>query len=326
MENQTEAKPPTRNEYANKEFWNSRFSEEQRYDWYITWKELKPYFEQLGIPADAAILNVGCGNSPITLEMWRDGLTNITNIDISDKAIQVMKQQAESQGIGGQWLEMDATKMSFESNSFDVVFDKGTLDALVCGDDKDIPLDLVREMFRVCKPGGSIFLITHSTPELRRKFLAQCLPEESAAIDYCQQSLCSEVNMVNIMRFVGGGKPLREVVRDPTLFTQVLLEMNKDNEESNKVGGDWRRYSWTEKGEIESGLLDLKKHELEKKKETEAKVAESKEETTEGTETTDKTGESKVEGEISEKKEVSKDAHRVPRQNYCFVYKINKLA
>ena len=33
------------------------------------------------------------------------------------------------------WLEMDVTKMTFEENLFDCVKDKGTLDAIMCGND-----------------------------------------------------------------------------------------------------------------------------------------------------------------------------------------------
>ena len=32
-----------------------------------------------------------------------------------------------------QYLAMDATKMQFKDNSFDIVIDKGTYDALACG-------------------------------------------------------------------------------------------------------------------------------------------------------------------------------------------------
>jgi ubiquinone/menaquinone biosynthesis C-methylase UbiE len=57
---------------------------------------------------------------------------------------------------------MDALSMQFESNSFDVVIDKGTLDALCCGSDYSMAEDLVREMLRVCKKEGSAWLITNS--------------------------------------------------------------------------------------------------------------------------------------------------------------------
>lgn len=293
----------TKPDYSNKEFWNQRFGAEEKYDWYITWKEFKPYLKAINLPPTGAILNVGSGNSPLPFDMWRDGLTNLTNIDISDKAIEVMKTQAESQGIGGTWQEMDATKMAFQSDTFDVVIDKGTLDALVCADDKTIPANLIKEMFRVVKPNGHVFLITHSSPELRREFLAECLPPHYCQLEYCQQSLCAEVNMVNILRTIGNGKPLREVVKDPELFKQFLVEMQRDSAASSYLSGDWRTYSWTFPGKIESGVLEMKAKNLElaeKLKEEKAQVQD-------------------------ENKSAEERTQRVPRQNYCFIYRIRKI-
>ena len=38
-----------------------------------------------------------------------------------------------------QWLTMDVTDMwQFESNTFDLIIDKSTIDAIVCGDDANL--------------------------------------------------------------------------------------------------------------------------------------------------------------------------------------------
>ena len=44
--------------------------------------------------------------------------------------------------------------MSFENESFDLVVDKGTYDALACADDKTMSNNLIKEMIRVLKPHG----------------------------------------------------------------------------------------------------------------------------------------------------------------------------
>jgi hypothetical protein len=41
---------------------------------------------------------------------------------------------------------MDATKMTFPDSSFDFVIDKGTLDALACGNETQISSALLKEM------------------------------------------------------------------------------------------------------------------------------------------------------------------------------------
>ena len=72
--------------------------------------------------------------------MYEENYTNITNIDISSVVIQQMKDlYAESFKdmvckialLIKIVLEMDATLMDFPDNSFDIVMDKGTLDALM---------------------------------------------------------------------------------------------------------------------------------------------------------------------------------------------------
>ena len=68
-----------------------------------------------------------------------------------------------------QFKVMDATKMDFQDEEFDLVIDKGTLDALICGPDLEIPCKLIIEMMRVTKKkNGKIILISHGSPEGRR--------------------------------------------------------------------------------------------------------------------------------------------------------------
>ena len=55
--------------------------------------------------------------------------------------------------------------MSFADSSFDVVIDKGTYDALACGDSKEQTKALFTEMLRVTK--NSLLIITNGTPEKR---------------------------------------------------------------------------------------------------------------------------------------------------------------
>ena len=85
---------------------------------------------------------------------------------------------------------MDATRMDYRDNCFDVVIDKGTYDALACGTvegggdgdaagaeaqeqpkkqvaDKSMIRLLTQEMVRVTRPGGAVVIITNGTPEKR---------------------------------------------------------------------------------------------------------------------------------------------------------------
>lgn len=76
---------------------------------------------------------VGCGNSKLTEQMFDDGYKGIVSIDISEVIVDKMRNEMLKKNKNIPFLVMDATKMTYEDNSFDVVIDKGTLDALACG-------------------------------------------------------------------------------------------------------------------------------------------------------------------------------------------------
>lgn len=78
---------------------------------------------------------IGCGNSNLSEQLYDQGYTNITNIDISPVVIDQMSQQMQAKNKSMKWLVMDATNTDFKDEEFDVVMDKGTLDALICGTD-----------------------------------------------------------------------------------------------------------------------------------------------------------------------------------------------
>jgi len=88
-----------------------------------------PYFNK-----DSKILNVGCGNSRLSEEMFDEGYQNITNIDISQVVIKVMIEKYKDKGPNFKYQYMDVRAMEFENGSFDCVIDKGTLDSILCGE------------------------------------------------------------------------------------------------------------------------------------------------------------------------------------------------
>ncbi|RQO95586.1 hypothetical protein POPTR_009G055600v4 [Populus trichocarpa] len=109
-------------------------------------------------------------------DMVEDGYENITNIDISSVAIDIMRRKYEHVHQLN-YMEMDARDMSFfPDKSFDAVVDKGTLDSLMCG--SDAPISSVRmlgEVSRLLKPGGIYMLITYGDPKVRMPHLTRSI-------------------------------------------------------------------------------------------------------------------------------------------------------
>lgn len=108
------------------------------------------------------ILITGCGNSSLSADLYDVGYVNITNIDVSEIAIKQMNN-INSKRDKMKFICMDATKMAFEDDSYNVVLDKGTLDALM-PDESDETMKIIDKYFseikRVLKLGGRYVCIS----------------------------------------------------------------------------------------------------------------------------------------------------------------------
>ena len=99
--------------------------------------------------------------------MYDDGFKNIVNIDISDVVIQQMAARNKARPEMS-WLTMDALATSFEDEFFDVILDKSTLDAILCGDFSFYnAAKMMNEMQRVTKTDGFYVSISYGKPETR---------------------------------------------------------------------------------------------------------------------------------------------------------------
>ena len=95
--------------------------------------------------------------------------TNIVGVDLSKNMLQIAKEKIEIAGIENINLyEMDATKMNFESESFDKILISLVLHEM----DEELRSEIISEAKRVLKKDGT-FLITEweRSPKLFRRFL-----------------------------------------------------------------------------------------------------------------------------------------------------------
>jgi len=67
--------------------------------------------------------------------MYDNGFKNQVNIDISSVVIEQMLERSRKSRPDLIYQVADVTNMpQYEDNSFDIVIDKSTIDALLCGD------------------------------------------------------------------------------------------------------------------------------------------------------------------------------------------------
>jgi phosphatidylethanolamine/phosphatidyl-N-methylethanolamine N-methyltransferase len=107
------------------------------------------------------ILEIGVGTG-ITLNQYNRSHA-ITGIDISGKMLDSAKERKNKFNLSNvNLMEMDAQKLAFPDNSFDVVV------ALYVVSTVDSPALLMSEIGRVCKPGGRVFILNHFSENLKR--------------------------------------------------------------------------------------------------------------------------------------------------------------
>jgi ubiquinone/menaquinone biosynthesis C-methylase UbiE len=118
------------------------------------------------LPSDRALV-LGCGNSPMSQEMLESGFPTVVSIDISPSVIAQLQEKHQNQP-RLEWYMMDCTKMSFPDASFDLVVDKGTIDALMCGDNSDEKIaSTMKEIFRLLTNRGHFIVATFGSPSQR---------------------------------------------------------------------------------------------------------------------------------------------------------------
>ena len=155
--------------YGDKKYWIERYDEQNgtTFDWLEDYESIKPIIDNLHIKKDSRILNVGCGNSEFSEKMYDEGFTHNYNIDICKNVIDFMRERNKDKK-GLHFDVMDVCEMAYKNETFDLIIDKSTIDALLCGDHSFmIVAKMLKEISRVLKTGGYYVLISYGKPESR---------------------------------------------------------------------------------------------------------------------------------------------------------------
>lgn len=166
--------------YKIQDYWDKRYTKEDNFEWCKGYDNFKELIHKHLRNSDR-ILMLGCGNSALSEQIYKDGYRNIVNIDFSPVVIENMKRKCQHL-VEMEWSVMDITSMTFLPNSFDVVIEKATLDALMV-EEKDLwnPSQEIRDRMgcvltqvsKILKDGGRFISVTFSQPHFRKPFLAK---------------------------------------------------------------------------------------------------------------------------------------------------------
>lgn len=81
---------------------------------------------------DIRIIDLGCGNGMLLVELAREGYSNLLGVDYSSRAVELAQNIANDQELQIVYKEADLTNVECCSTlgKFDIVHDKGTYDAI----------------------------------------------------------------------------------------------------------------------------------------------------------------------------------------------------
>lgn len=155
-------------DFGNPDFWEKcyEFYKEETFDWLITFENLWPKIEEY-LKAEHRILITGCGNAEFSEKLYDAGYQNIYNIDISKVVIAMMSKRNEMRSKMS-WEVMDICDIKYPNDFFDIVIDKSTIDAVLCGDNSFLnAAKATNEISRVLKKEGKFFMVSYAKPYMR---------------------------------------------------------------------------------------------------------------------------------------------------------------
>ena len=110
--------------------------------------------ERMGIEPGDRILEVGVGTGINTSLYPRK--CHITGVDLSSSMLEKARERVAREGLRNvRLLDMDAQNLTFADDSFDIVYAPYLVSVV------PDPVQVAREMRRVCRPGGKIIILNH---------------------------------------------------------------------------------------------------------------------------------------------------------------------
>jgi hypothetical protein len=188
-------------DFGSPAFWDAFFAArgDAAFEWYGDWRQLGPLLRPACAPRKvvggdggkdggkdgkttttrpAAALILGCGNSALSAQVHDDpaGTPDVLSIDTCARAIRGQLKLHARARPGCRWRVGDMTATGFEASSFDVLIDKGGLDALHADDSPaaaGVASAAVDEAIRLTALGGTYAVVSLCEPHVLGGLLAR---------------------------------------------------------------------------------------------------------------------------------------------------------
>ena len=125
--------------YQSKSYWSKRYENPEGFhEWYCDYAALEPLLEPLISSRDAMVLELGCGDAPLLVGLRDRRDHNAACLHALDFAATIIdklegEQAALAPGKRLVYRAADARKLPYADNTVDMIVEKGTVDAMLCG-------------------------------------------------------------------------------------------------------------------------------------------------------------------------------------------------
>lgn len=134
----------------------------------ITAAEVTMFSEILGIGDNDVLLDLACGQGRHLIELAKRGNYNLYGLDRSRFLIQRAKGVSKKKGLHINFKEGDARKLPYHTDMFDYVTILGNSFGYFESLDEDVKI--LKEIFRILKPGGKLLMDIADGSYLREHF------------------------------------------------------------------------------------------------------------------------------------------------------------
>lgn len=162
--------------FGTQEYWEKFYSgdsaDSKDFEWFCDYEDIRPFFHEFALPVlntsssrPPKMLVAGCGNSHLTCDLYDDLCADemaveIWNVDYAEAAIARARAAAGGRRLRHAVADLRALpEETFREKSFDVVVDKGTMDALFCAGPSSVQR-FAAELRRVLRPGGMVLMMS----------------------------------------------------------------------------------------------------------------------------------------------------------------------
>lgn len=160
--------------YSSEGYWDARYKTgDIDHEWYYSYEILEPLLQSALADKDLAgcrALEIGCGDRPLISKFHKLGFKaeHLLGMDFSAVVIDLLQsgKTLKEDEVKAQYSKGDARKMpQYESSSFELVVDKGTMDAMLSSSSRSVGLrnarQCISEAVRVLSSTGSFVLVSH---------------------------------------------------------------------------------------------------------------------------------------------------------------------